>query len=350
VFSVRAVGRRLVGSIRCRVGASRKTSFKTSLHASGGLDAVAKRLRYSRWRRLPGVYRAGEEQGFKPGMEPRRLTIYLPDALLEQAETQASRAGVETVQQYCADLLLRALEAERVRERVADLESRRGPLEGLHAIADDPEYLAEWCAQAGARDGFEPVPSPPPILPPPDAEPAPDAEPVPEGGPEPGSGRDDDGLVPVPIAAPIAALEPEIGPASTIAHPLVATEATTGPISPAAAAILRHAGQGEDDPRAFLPSLRRGEAVVLDEVAELAQGLRALEAEYRHARVLDRRVAFALHRLAFEAQVLHTDAWPGLFDAWTVDTLHAVQEAVERILSGQDIRYFGADPPPEDLR
>ena len=76
----------------------------------------------------------------------------------------------------------------------------------------------------------------------------------------------------------------------------------------------------------------------------------ALEAEYRDARVLDRRIAFALHRLAFEAQVLHTDAWPGLFDEWTVDTLRAVQEAVERILSGQDIRYFPADPPPEDLR
>ena len=162
---------------------------------------------------------------------------------------------------------------------------------------------------------------------------------------------DDAVLVPVPVSMPIAALEPEIGPASTIAHPLVATEAsTTGPISPAAEVILRHAGQGEDDPRAFLPSLRRGEAVVLAEVAELAQALCALEAEYRDARVLDRRVAFALHRLAFEAQVLHTDAWPGLFDAWTVDTLRAVQEAVERILSGQDIRYFPADPPPEDLR
>ncbi len=312
---------------------------------------MAKRLRNSRWRRLPGVYRAGEEQGFKPGMEPRRLTIYLPDALLEQAETQAGRAGVETVQRSCADLLLRTLEAERVRERVADIEAQRGPLAGLHAIADDPEYLAEWSAQAGASERLEPVLSPPPILPPPDAEPAPDAEPVPEGGPEPGPGMDDAVLVPVPIVATIAALEPQIGPASTNARLLVATEAsTTGPISPAAAAILRHAGQGEDDPRAFLPSLRRGEAVVLDEVAELAQGLRALEAEYRHAGVLDRRVAFALHRLAFEAQVLHTDAWPGRFDAWTVDTLRAVQEAVERILSGQDIRYFPADPPPEDLR
>jgi hypothetical protein len=48
--------------------------------------------------------------------------------------------------------------------------------------------------------------------------------------------------------------------------------------------------------------------------------------------------------------VLHTDAWPGAFDEWTVDTLRAVQEAVERILSGQDIRYFSDDSGPETSR
>ena len=65
---------------------------------------------------------------------------------------------------------------------------------------------------------------------------------------------DDAVLVRFPSRA-IATLEPEIGPASTIAHPLVATEAsTTGPISPAAAVILRHAGQGEDDPGRSCPA------------------------------------------------------------------------------------------------
>ena len=56
------------------------------------------------------------------------------------------------------------------------------------------------------------------------------------------------------------------------------------------------------------------------EVAELAQ---ALAASWRMPRdpprSMDRRLAFALHRLAFESQILHTDAWPGAFDAWTVD-------------------------------
>jgi hypothetical protein len=86
------------------------------------------------------------------------------------------------------------------------------------------------------------------------------------------------------------------------------------------------------------------------EVAELARALQVLEVETREARAIDRRVAFALHRLAYEGQVLHTDAWPGVFDEWTVDALRAVQEAVERILSGQDIRYFNTNEPrPENL-
>ncbi len=105
---------------------------------------------------------------------------------------------------------------------------------------------------------------------------------------------------------------------------------------------MRHAGQAEDDPHAFLPALRRGAAVPASEVAELAQALHELELEHRDKPEMDRRLTFALHRLAFESQILHTDAWPGVFDLWTVDMLRAVQEAVERILSGQDIRYYPA--------
>ena len=104
--------------------------------------------------------------------------------------------------------------------------------------------------------------------------------------------------------------------------------------------ILRHAGQAGDDPYAFLPCLRRGESVPPAEVAELAQALSELERDYRGAPSMDRSLTFALHRLAFESQILATDAWPGAFDVWTVDMVRAVQEAVERILSGRDIRYY----------
>jgi hypothetical protein len=114
----------------------------------------------------------------------------------------------------------------------------------------------------------------------------------------------------------------------------------------AAELIMRHAGQGVEDPNAFLPSLRRGEAASASEVAELAQALAELERICRDKPFMDRKLVFALHRLAFESQVLQTDAWPGVFDVWSVDVIRAVQESVERILSGQDIRYYPTVPEP----
>jgi hypothetical protein len=263
---------------------------------------VAKRPRFSRWRRLPRVYRSGEFKLPDPNSEPQRLSLYLKDELLEAAELQATRAGFDTVQEYCADLLSRAIQAAQIREQVADVEARRGPLEGLQEIANDPEYLAEWSAQASPREPAEPVPLP----------------------------LSSDAVVEVPVPGNLEALP--------------GTDDSTEWISQSGLVILHHAGQGDADPSAFLHCLRRGESVSVDEIAELARALQTLEVETRDAKSLNRRVAFALHRLAYEGQILHTDAWPGVFDDWTVDTLHAVQEAVERILSGQDIRYYPTNP------
>ena len=41
---------------------------------------------------------------------------------------------------------------------------------------------------------------------------------------------------------------------------------------------------------------------------------------------------------------LLTDAWPGVFDERVITAIRTVQEAVERILSGQDIRYYPSTP------
>ena len=112
---------------------------------------------------------------------------------------------------------------------------------------------------------------------------------------------------------------------------------------------MRHAGRAHAEGATFLNSLRRGETLDLAAVAELARALRELEAEYGGATAVDRRLAFALHRLAFEGQVLLTDSWPGAFDTWTIDALRAVQESVDRILSGLDIRYYATDSRPENL-
>lgn len=285
---------------------------------------MAKRPRYSRWRRLPQVFRSGEFRLPDTSSEPQRLTVYVPGSLLDAAEAQAKRAGVETVQEYCAEVLQEAIDAKRIREYVADVEARNGPLEGLHEIANDPEYLAEWSEVLGGK----PLRTPLEVdmeLPPGADSPRPDHPAITFGG---------HAAEPVRDAPSSLSRSDEGGPW----------------LSPAAKTVLHHAGQLGDDPSAFLPSLRRGESVAVSEVADLARALQTLEVETRDARVLDRRVAFALHRLAYEGQILHTDAWPGTLDEWTVDALRAVQEAVERILSGQDIRYYPNESRPEDPR
>lgn len=316
----------------------RASSDRSAFRRCEGKEIVSKRPRYSRWRRLPPVYRLGEDKGPDPNLEPQRLTVYLPGTILDAAEAQAHKAGIETIQEYCTDLLRRAIEAERVREQVAEVEARRGPLEGLYQIANDPEYLAEWSALAGAREST--VPKPSLVEPEPAAEPAPGPDPEPESitvvVPEP------EVAIPDAVAAGAATAEVPM-PARAPAEP-----STQPVLTPSAQVVLRHCGQAGDDPQAFLPSLRRGESAPLAEIAELARALQSLEAEYQGAATIHRQVAYALHRLALEAQVLHTDAWPGAFDAWTVDTIRAVQEAVDRVLSGQDIRYYPADFRPED--
>ena len=302
---------------------------------------MANRPKYSRWRRLPGLFRLGDQDRKwpDPNLEPTRLSLYLPGTVLDKAEALASKAGVETVQDYCTELLRRAIEAEGSRMHVADLEARQGPLAGLNEIADDPEYLAEWNAQASAR---RPPPATPSLVELVQAK-------------EPDRARDE-----FSIALPRPEIEvPEGLAAEATPPPSPLPSPSPSPLRPAwpilshpAEVVLKHAGQGTDggDPQAFLPSLRRAESAPLAEIAELARALQMLETEYQGMPVIPRAVAHALHRLALEAQVLHTDAFPGAFDDWTVDTIRAVQEAVDRVLSGQDIRYYPTDSRSEHPR
>lgn len=290
---------------------------------------MPKRPRYSRWRRLPGVFRTGEQKPADPDQELERLTLYVPWSALDLADQQSNQHGYPDAQTYCTDLLLQALDAERVREQVAEVEAKHGTLDGLQEIADDPEYLAELShAIAPAAERGVPRITPPDVPVPDNADPTNEPE------------------SPTPWV-----VTQDSGPPAASTHPSSAAwlpSPRRDALSPSALVVLRHAGQGGDDPYSFLACLRRGEAVPPNEVAELAQALHQLEVEYRGSRAMDRRLTFALHRLAFESQILHTDAWPGAFDAWTVDMLRAVQEAVERILSGEDIRYGATPPPPPE--
>jgi hypothetical protein len=263
------------------------------------------------------------------------------------AEALAEKAGVPTVQDYCALLLMQSLENERVSQKVADFEARRGPLEGVKQIADDPDYLAEWQERSDAK---------------------------PEGSPQSGHAQDAIGPSsfsrnepvvvdvvhseveprqleslpeprlevsgePEPVdEARSIAIEPDAGVISIVSLKPAVLKMTD---SSASDVVSRHAGPG-DDPWAFLPCLRRGEPVPPVKSAELIYALNQLEDELKGSDTIDRRTAHGLYRLALESQVLLTDAWPGAFDDRMITVIRSVQEAVERILSGQDIRYYPA--------
>jgi hypothetical protein len=277
--------------------------------------------------------------------------------MLDHAERLAEQAGVPTIQEYCAELLAHALEVERVKHHLNDVESRHGPLEGFKEIADDPNYLAEWQRQHVPKE------PPPPMIGEAEADeelrPAlPDLTvPVKDGRadrlPEPPEtieeeeDRDetanehdptqpDDPPEPPRVRIEIARQGP-VPTVSTGLRPEVLDRSAFD-------TLLVHVGLVENRPGAFLPSLRRGQPVAGDQVVELLTCLQRIEDDSRGASMLDRRLAYALHRLAFESQVLLTEAWPGVFDETIIGAIRTVQERVERVLSGRDIRYYPSAP------
>jgi hypothetical protein len=314
---------------------------------------VAKRPRFSRWRRLPGVFRTGENRPVDSGTDLDRIILYVPARILDLAEALADKAGVPTVQDYCALLLMQALENERVQRKVSDFEARRGPLEGLKQIADDIHYLAEWQTQSGTRPeapspgragNHDPAGTGPPAV----NEPITVDLALAEGEVRSlESAPENDG-------ADVAEEEKYDRPGTIVVEPVagaipfVSQEPTVVKMTDRAAVdvVSRHAGSGEDQ-WGFLPCLRRGEPVPAVKAAELIYALNQLESELKGADTIERRTAHHLYRLALESQVLLTDAWPGVFDERVITSIRTVQEAVERILSGQDVRYY---PAPETSR
>ena len=315
---------------------------------------MAKRPRFSRWRRLPGVFRTGENRPLDSGTDLDRIILYIPARILDMAEVLADKAGVPTVQDYCALLLMQALENERVQRKVSDFEARRGPLEGLKQIADDIHYLAEWQTQSGTRPE---APSPGRAGnhesagkgPPSQSEPMTVDIALAEGNIRPlESAPENDGFEVLDevegqdqsrsiVVEPVSGVVPIVFPGSKVVK---MTDSATVDV------VARHAGSG-DDQWGFLPCLRRGEPVPAVKAAELIYALNQLEGELKGADTIERRTAHNLYRLALESQVLLTDAWPGVFDERVITAIRTVQEAVERILSGQDVRYY---PAPESAR
>jgi hypothetical protein len=273
--------------------------------------------------------------------------------LLDHAEALAEHTGAATLQEYCAELLARAIEVERVKHHMTEVEARRGPLEGFNEIAEDPDYLAEWQERSGSNEttaaksaggdtsglpetpeltvpveslGNLVIPEPPEIT-------------FLEQDPDPPA----DGHASDSPAESEPGDRPRIRitPARPAAGPRITERIEPEVLDRTAIDIVRtHVGPGGDDPSAFLPSMRSGRASPPEKVAELLAALRRIEVEERDSSALDRGLSYALHRLSMESQVLLTEAWPGVFDDRTVSDIRAVQEMVERILSGQDIRYY----------
>jgi len=321
------------------------------------MQTLAKRPRFSRWRRLPGVFRSGEHRPPDRANELDRIILYVPAAILDLAERLAEKEGAASVQDYCASLLAKAVDDARVRHKVADFEARRGPLEGLKEIASDPHYLAEWHKRQDQKPG---APSPATTD---DAKPGAPHDGIPlfiEGHVHMAveDDRSDTPIEPETETETRAESQVGSGEPPTIRIEMAARSVPTAPLEPTVLlmnnqstleVLGRHVGWVSDD-RGFLPCLRRGEAVPAAKVSELTRALAQLEDELRGAELLDRRTAHALHRLALEAQVLLTDAWPGVFDDQAVAAIRTVQEAVERILSGADIRYYSAPAEPDSER
>ena len=283
----------------------------------------------------PPVFRTGEHRPIGTGNELDRIILYLPARSLDLAEALAEKAGVPAIQDYCGRLLNQAIESEQDRQKVIGIEARRGPLEGLKQIAG---ILITW--RNGRRIRVEA------------GAPAAGRRRHHHGQLRPGRcgrhrgitrergegvvdrGSDQDGRTALP------------GEAGPVSRPDARRRRRSLPGQRWASSPTRRPSKssgGTSDSAgmtwAFLPCLRRGDAVPTLRSAELIRALDQLEMEHRGAEVLDRRMAHALHRLALESQVLLTDAWPGVFDARMIAAIRTVQEAVERILSGQDIRY-----------
>jgi hypothetical protein len=281
--------------------------------------------------------------------------------ILDQAEALAENAGSATLQEYCAELLARAIEVERVKHHMTEVEARRGPLEGFNEIAEDPDYLVEWQEQSESAEGTSsgstevrsaelavvpamtiPVESLGSLV-------------LPEQADAPSSREaETDGSV----ADGSTAVEPgegeladrqrvRITPARPPGGPTIKERIVPEVLDGTAIDIVRvHVGPGAD-PHGFLPSIRAGRAVPPAKVQELLAALRRIESDNRNASLLDRGLSYDLHRLAMESQVLLTEAWPCVLDDRTVAAIRAVQEMVERILSGQDIRYYEASENQE---
>jgi hypothetical protein len=268
---------------------------------------MSDKLRFSRWRRLPGLHRVTEHKIPTHLTEPQRLTLYLTGEIMDLAEELARQAKARSPQHFCEDLLTQALLTEQ------DKEEKR--VEGIVVSAFD---ALEGYVREEALDTERDL-----IIEPSEVE---DTQPAPPVAPRVAI------RLAIPQATILSKTEEELSDRETViknpAHPQPSFSADR-----AAETVMRHAGLRELlNSSAFLPRLRLGECVESPEVSDLFEALDVLEQSLQKDPRLDKSLAQALHRLAYEPQVLISEAWPILAeDLETMKTVRIVQAQVERI-------------------
>ena len=266
---------------------------------------MSDKLRFSRWRRLPGLHRVTERKIPTHLTEPQRLTLYLTGEIMDLAEELARQVKARSPQHFCEDLLTQALLTEQYRE-----EKR---VEGLVVSAFD---AIEGYVREEALDTERDL-----IIDPSEVEDTPPAPPV----------------------APRVAIRLAIPQATILAKPIPGHPVSESVIDDqpqpaltavrAAETVMKHAGLRElSNSSLFLPRLRMGECVESPEISDLLESLDVLEQLLQIDPRLDKSLVQALHRLAYEPQVLISEAWPILAeDLETVKAIRTVQAQVERI-------------------
>ena len=259
---------------------------------------MAKRPRFSRWRRLPPVFRTGEHRPIGTGNELDRIILYLPARSLDLAEALAEKAGIPAIQDYCGQLLNQAV---GVREGPAKSHRIRSPARAAGGLEGNRRRPITWRSGSWESDaGPASLPSPSVdaisvnfVL----ADQA-EEQAHAEGSPPQDTRRSPGSRTPGSTGRPHGTASPSLPPSRNRSRSRRRPGRWSALAADRAAMEVLWRHLGFDGSAGFLPCLRRGVPVPAAGSAELVRALHQLEADHRGAEVLDRRLAHALHRLA----------------------------------------------------
>ncbi len=239
--------------------------------------------------RVPGTFQSYQKEGLNVSSEPQRIVLYLPIELLDRIEQRALTEGMDSLQRYCEQLIINAF---------GDLDQRPKPK--FESSPDPPVVRNALRSLDENLDLIESLSEAEEAMP---------------------SQQEEIRVASAPTSTMLFEAIPEI-------------------VDDAVATILQHAGINDPQQRGLLSRLRASDQIDPNAFFGLWNALEQLENSLRESPILDRRLGFALHRLGFEGQILVSEPVSGtVFEEHVIQFVRLIQEKVDRILSGQDIRY-----------